>query len=112
MTVNDLENKVRSIDKATNAVASTQPSVAANDVTATSSYPACSASDLNTVSDSDILMKILTSDSDDNANAAGKIKISPSDSDTASDRCEYLKLKHTIQTTKTMTEKMKLHPPT
>ncbi len=29
MTVNDLENKVRSIDKATNAVASRQPSVAA-----------------------------------------------------------------------------------
>ena len=69
VTVDDLENRVRSIDKATNAVASTQPTVSstaaaiytstleyANDATATSSCPdpasACSASDATETSSS------------------------------------------------------------
>ena len=111
MTVNDLENKVRSIDKATNAVASTQPTVAAStDATATSSYPACSASDLNTVSDPDISMKILTSD--DNANAADKIKISPSDSDTASDSdISPRRLESTLNAAAASTSSSSIPPP-
>jgi len=111
VTVNDLENKVRSIDKATNAVASTQPTVAAStDATATSSYPACSASDLNTVSDPDISMKILTSD--DNANAADKIKISPSDSDTASDSdISPRRLESTLNAAAASTSSSSIPPP-
>ncbi len=97
VTVNDLENKVRSIDKATNAVASTstQPIVASTaaaiststmedtkDVAATESHPAFSAK--RSMSASHVSTKIVTSDKNANdSNAAGKIKISPSDSDTA-----------------------------